>query len=250
MPRTLALLALLSLAAHFAFAQAPPPAFEVASVKLAPQGAGRVDFVVQPGGKLEVTNQTLCVILMQAYSVKKYQIVGGPPWLDTDRFHIVATPPAQTNPDREHVMAMLRSLLAERFQLKLHTESREGDVFALTVAKSGPKLNPPEGDRPFIGLSRLTPPELPGVKYALETKRASMALFADHLSGELRCPVFNRTALDGEFSFRVEYSIDDNPDTGPAISEALREQLGLKLEKTKGPIETLVIDSAAKPSAD
>ena len=241
MKRTTVVLSLLILSIG---AGAQAPAFEVASIK--PSESPILDFRVQPGGRLEVLGQTLLNIVTEAYDLKGYQISGGPPWIVTDRFDIVAT--SAGDPRREQVMAMLRALLADRFQLKTHTESKEGDVFALTAGKNGPKLKPPEGERSWIGLYRLTPPQLPGVKYALEGKRASMDLFAARLADQVRRPVLNHTGLEGEFNFRVEYSIDDNPETGPSIFSALQEQLGLKLEKIKGTIETLIIDHAAKPS--
>jgi uncharacterized protein (TIGR03435 family) len=231
-----------------AFAQTAP-VFEVASVKPSSPDARMLDFRVQPGGRLDVMNQTLRIIIMQAYNVKGYQLAGGPSWLDTDRFDIEAKA-ADGNATRDQVMAMLQTLLAERFGLKVHRDSREGDIYALVVGKNGPKLQPPTGDRPYIGLYRLTPPQLPGINYALGAKKTTMTQFAERLSSEVHRTVLNRTGLDGEFDFRVEYSIDDNPETGPSIFIALQEQLGLKLDTTKGPIETLVIERASKPTAN
>ena len=92
--------------------------------------------------------------------------------------------------------------------------------------------------------------KLPGVSYALGGKKASMALFAERLSEQLRRPVFDRTGIQGEFDFKVDYAIDDNPETGPSIFNAIQEELGLKLETTKGPIETLIIEHAEKPGGN
>jgi uncharacterized protein (TIGR03435 family) len=241
------LLVLLVILACAAFGQTTPT-FDVASVKPANANARLLDFRVQPGGRLEVVNQTLRLIIMQAFSVKAYQLSGGPSWIDTDRFDIIAK--AEGNPTREQVMAMLQTLLADRFQLKVHRESKNSKVYALVVAKNGPKLKPPAGDRSRIGLLRVTPPDQPGVNYALDGHKASMALLADHLTGDVRRPVLDRTGITGEFDFRVDYSIDDNPETGPSIFSALQEQLGLKLETTDGSIDTLIIDHAEKPSAN
>jgi len=123
-------------------------------------------------------------------------------------------------------------------------------VYLLTVGKDGPKLQPPTGDRSYVSLYRNTPPELPGVSYTIAGKKATVALIAERL-GEMRLnrPVLDRTGIKGEFDFKLDYAIDDNPETGPSIFIAIQEQLGLKLEAAKGPIETLIIDHAEKPSA-
>ena len=172
-----AMLGLAAFAVCAAFAQnaAPPPAFEVASVKPAPQNEA-ADFRTYPGGRLTMTNLTLEVIIREAFTVKHYQISGGPRWLESDRFDIEAK--ADGNPSREQMMAMLRTLLAERFQLKVHRETREGDVYALVVAKGGPKLKESTAQDSYMRLFRNTPPELPGVSYTQTGQKASMAMLA------------------------------------------------------------------------
>jgi len=170
-------LAAFAVCAAFAQNAAPPPAFEVASVKPAPQNEA-ADFRTYPGGRLTMTNLTLEVIIREAFTVKHYQISGGPRWLESDRFDIEAK--ADGNPSREQMMAMLAGRLAE-------IEAR---------------------------------------------------------------PVLDRTGLKGEYDFKLDYAIDNNPDTGPSIFSALQEQLGLKLETAKGPVEVLIIDKAEKPSAN
>jgi uncharacterized protein (TIGR03435 family) len=241
----------LFLAACASFAQSgKAPAFEVASVKPA-EPSGYMDFRIQPGGRLEVTSQTLRLIVMQAFGVKGYQLSGGPSWMDTDRFDIVGK--AEGNPSHAEVMAMLQTLLADRFQLKVHQETKEGNIYALVVGKNGPKLKPPVGEanaRSMIYLQRITPRDQPGINYALDGHKATMVMLAGRLTDEVRRPVLDHTGLTGEFDFNVAYSIDDNPETGPSIFNALQEQLGLRLETTKGPIETLVIEHAEKPSGN
>jgi uncharacterized protein (TIGR03435 family) len=191
---------------------------------------------------------TLNVILRQAYGLEHYQITGGPAWLDTDRFDIEAK--AAGEPTKEQMMAMLQALLADRFQLKVHRESREGNVYALVVAKGGHKLKPPTGDRSFISLHRNDPPTEPGVHYSLVGNKASLALIAARLGQQLGLPVIDRTGIEGEFDFKVDYAVGDNPDSGIPLPIAIQEQLGLKLERAKGPVETLVVDRAAKPSSN
>ncbi len=228
------------------YAQTPPRTFDVASVKPA---AGRsVDFRVLPGGRLHVTCVTLTVILQQAYGVERYQIAGGPSWLDTDSYDIEAR--AEGEPTKEQMLSMLQALLADRFSLKVHRESKEGNVYALTVAKGGHKLTPPNGDDRRIGLYRNEPPTEPGVHYSLAGKRATLAMIANRLSQVLRRPVIDRTGIEGEFGFKVDYAIDDNPDSGSPLLVAVQQQLGLKLEAAKGPVEMLVVDRAERPSAN
>jgi uncharacterized protein (TIGR03435 family) len=143
-----------------------PSAFDVASVKPASatsrQGA---DFRVLPGGTLQVTNLNLRVIIEEAFGVKAYQISGGPGWFGTDEFDIEAK--ADGNANRGRVMAMLRTLLAERFQLKVHRETREGNVYALVAAKNGPNLKTATGEQSFVRLYRNTPTDRPGVSYTI-----------------------------------------------------------------------------------
>jgi uncharacterized protein (TIGR03435 family) len=225
------------------------PAFEVATVKLPDPNNRVLDFRVMPGGRLTVTNQPLRILIQQAYDLKPYQISGGAAWMSSDRFDINAK--AEGEPTRPQMMAMLQTLLEDRFHLQVHRETKEGDVFLLVVAKNGPKLKPTVETKTFVGLSRNTPPELPGVSYSIGGKKASVALMAERLADmALRRPVLDRTGIQGEFDFKLDYAIDDNPETGPSIFAAIQEQLGLKLEAGKGPVEMIVIDRAQKPTLE
>src|SRR5579863_1448473 len=228
----------------------PEPAFDAASVRpVDPNGLITVDFRVS-GGTLVVTNQTLDVLVRQAYNVKYYQITGGPAWFNSDRFNVEAESPG--DPSREQMMAMLQTLLADRFKLKVHRESKEGTVYALTEMKGGHKLKPAkEGDQSFIRTYRKTPPTEPGVSYAQVGQNASLAQLADTLTNLMRAPVTDRTGIQGTFDFRFDYGTDDAPpEAGPPVVTAIQDDLGLKLEKQKGPVEILVIDHAEKPSAN
>jgi uncharacterized protein (TIGR03435 family) len=242
---------LLPLAAGILLAQstAKPPAFEVASIKAVSQEhrvhRGR-DFRVFPGGRLLITNLEVRTILREAYGIKNYQLSGGPGWMDTDSFDIEAK--AEGDPTRAEMMVMLQTLLADRFALKIRRESKEANVYALTVAKGGPKLQEPAGTRSIIHAYRNTPVELPGVSYTLGGEKASMALFANQLEGHMMRPVSDRTGLTGEYNFKVTYATDDNPETGAPLIVAIQEQLGLKLETIKGSIETFVIERLERPT--
>lgn len=228
------------------FGQQASPSFDVASVK--PATGPVADFRVLPGGRLHITGLTLNIILRQAYSVEYYQLTGGPAWLETDRFDIEAK--AEGDPTKAQMMTMLQALLADRFQLKVHRESKEGNVYALTVAKNGPKLGPPTGERSYISTIRYDPPTEPGIHYALDGKKASLAMLATQLANQLHRPVIDRTGIAGEFDFKVVFAIGDDPDAGTPLTTAVQEQLGLKLEAAKGPIDTLVVDHAEKPSVN
>src|SRR5437773_2416374 len=136
-------------------AQAPQtaaagPAFEVASVKPNNSGDGRVMFANQPGGRFTATNVTLKMLIRQAYQLQDFQVVGGPGWMTSDHFDIVAkaeqgTPPETPSLDRTgptRIQLMIRALLAERFQLVAHNENRELPIYALVLARSDGKLGP------------------------------------------------------------------------------------------------------------
>jgi len=228
------------------------PAFEVASVKPSDPAARQgLDLRVLPGGRLHVTNLTARVLIREAYGVKLYQVSGGPSWLDSDRFDIEAK--AEGDPSRDQMMAMLRTLLEDRFQLKVHRENKEGSVYALVVIKGGSKLKEPKADdQPaFVRFGRTGAASEKALTYVMWGHKASVMLIAERLGGELEKPVLDRTGIRGEFDFRIEYAADDaHPENGPSLFTAIQEQLGLKLESVKGSIETLVIDHAGKPSAN
>lgn len=224
-------------------------AFDVASVKPAGPANRGADFRIYPGGRLRITNLNLDVIVREAYAVKHYQIAGGPAWLKTDDFDIDAK--AEGDPSRPQMMAMLQTLLADRFKLKVHRETQEGNVYALVAAKGGPKLTASTAGESYVRLYRNTPIDQVGVDYTIAGQKATVALIAERLGDmELGRPVLDRTGIKGEFDFKLRYAIDDNPDTGPSIFAAIQEQLGLKLEAAKGPVEILVIDKAEKPSGN
>jgi uncharacterized protein (TIGR03435 family) len=221
--------------------------FEVASIKPADPSQSMIDFRVLAGGRLRVVNRTLSEMVREAYRLKPYQRVsGGPAWKDTDRFNVEAKAAGEAT--REELMEMLRTLLEQRFQLKVRRESHEGDVYQLVVARNGPKLKPSTAESAFLRLYRHTPPELPGVKYTIDSQKVAIARLADHLSGLTGRPVVDRTALAGEFDFKIDYAVEGQAEEGPSIFTALQEQVGLRLQAAKGPVESLTIERAERPS--
>ena len=242
-----------------AFAQ---PAFEVASIKPAPppaDGRMRMSLGGDPG-RINYTNVNLKIVLPKAFEVKSYQI-SGPSWLDTERFNILATFPANT--PKEQVPLMLQSLLVERFKLKFHREKKDLPVYALVVGKNGPKLQKAEeggagGDKPMMMMR-------PG---RMEAKKMSMSNFVDMLSNLVDRPVVDMTGLPGFYDVTLDISMEEMAgmrggmmramgpppgDAGPAPEGAPApsifssiQQLGLKLEPRKAPLDLIVIDSGDK----
>jgi bla regulator protein BlaR1 len=229
-----------------AFAQAPRPSFEVASLK--PSGPNdRLMYRLEPGGRYLATGLTLKLLIANAYGVPELRISGGPGWRDSDKFNLEAKVGIQLPPwpdSQKQLSLMLQSLLEERFKLALHRETREEPVYELVAAKAGVKLKTAKAD------------ESPG--FQMDNGRIhSMAVPLDFLATNLAYllgrTVIDKTGLAGKYSFTVTYMPDDAApaDTdGPSLFTALQDQLGLKLESSKGPVELLVIDRVEKPDAN
>jgi len=217
----------------------PTPAFEVASIKPAPlQAPGRVSTRMSVNrGRLNYTNVSLRDVIGQAYHLQHRQI-SGPSWLDSERFDIAGKIPLGVAMDQ--IPQMLQSLLAERFKLRAHRETKEQPVYALVAPKNGPKLQKAEssgGRRGGAGRGR-----------AHVSGKFSMARFADYLSDQLGRPVLDQTKLDGAYAITLDWVPDSSEESasGPSIFTALQEQLGLKLVATKGATTVLVIDHVEK----
>jgi uncharacterized protein (TIGR03435 family) len=263
-----------------AFAQQPPrPAFDVASIKPNVSGVRGPTFAPMSGGRLTVENNPVTNLIGNAYGVRRNQIVGGPGWMDSDRFDIEAR--AEGSPSKDQLMLMLQTLLEDRFKLRVHLETRELPVFILTAAKGGVKLKPwQEGScvtiDPFNPPAPLPRGEEPpkrcgnnlvfdkGLNTEWVATRIDMKGLTGALSGPiLRRPVIDKTGFKGTFDINLEWTTDQNPAVGPdgqgqtstdaagpSIFTVLQEQLGLKLESAKGPVEVLVIDRVEKPDAN
>jgi uncharacterized protein (TIGR03435 family) len=272
------------LAISGAYAQEAPKQFDVASIKPTAQTGpgGMINF--QPGGRFVTTSMPLRMLMTIAYDVRMFQISGGPNWTESDRWDIRAK--ADNAPDRipiEQLRPMLRQLLEDRFQLKIHRESKEMPVYALMVAKGGSKLAPYDpnttmpGFPPGPGVGVGGPPP-PGAAAApprpagpmmrmgrgeMVGKKVPMTMMAQSLSNELNRTIVDKTELTGDYDFTLHWTpdaggpppnlppgvelpaIDPN---GPTLFTALQEQLGLRLESQKGPVETIVIDHVEKPT--
>ncbi len=185
---------------------------------------------------------------MTAYELEGYQLVGGPKWMDDDRYDIEARAGGESAPTSAQVQLMLQSLLADRFQLKFHRETKQLPEYELVVGKSGPKLkaSAPESVKSLsFGDS--------GSVTVLTVSKGSMDQLAKQLGNSgLGRPVLDKTGLTGEYDYELRWSAEpggtDLADRPPSVVTAIQEQLGLKLESIKGPVETFVIDHAEKPS--
>ena len=231
--------------------------FEAASIKPSPpqpMGMMRIGIQMLPGGRISMTGVTVKIMIQRAYGVRDFQIVGGPAWLDSDQYDIIAKPEGTATPDQ--VKLMTQALLADRFQLKFHRETKELPTYALVVAKGGPKFpasevvpegsDKPKGTRISVGRGQFT------------LQGAAMAALANQLGQILGRSVIDKTELTGNYDFNLEWTPDesqpggDHPSPadaqGPSIFTALQDQLGLKVESTKGPVEILVIERVEKAS--
>ena len=252
-------LAALVLSTHLA-AQSPPKpdTFEVAAIKpVDPQEKAGRYITMQGDHRFIVKYYTLKLLIGAAYDLTPQAISGGPEWLSADHYDITALTPGVTRPSRDQQMLMLRTLLADRFKLRFHREEKEFSIYNLTIDKGGPKLKP-----------STTPPNNPAElvstvypeRVTLPARNASMGEFASLMQrAALDRPVVDKTGLTGKYDFDLTWSPDETqfggelpvapPDAAaPPFFIALQKQLGLKLEPAKGPVQTIVVDSVARPS--
>ena len=254
-------------------AQQPPAlAFEVTSVKANRTGDRSSRFQLLPGGRFVATNTTVRVLLQSAYRFDDlpFQVIGGPSWLDTERFDVEGRA-GTASPAPADVDAMVRALLVTRFKMAYAKETRDMPVYYLTRARAdgrpGAQLRtaskPCDKTPVTVNMPTPDPNALPrcGARGArgtlspahqrIEGIGATLDELAQRLSAPARRIVVNRTTLDGLFDFELEFTPDNNQtadaDTGLALFTALQEQLGLRLESARGPVNMLVIQSAERP---
>jgi uncharacterized protein (TIGR03435 family) len=273
-----------------ALAQTPErlPSFEVASVKKNMSGDSRASMRTQPGGRFTATNARLKGLIAEAFemaippSLIDSRILGGPDWIGTERYNIVAKSstefqPSPDGPSRE-LLLMMRSILEERFKLVTHREKRELPVYELVVARAdgklGPRLHESDVDCEAIGAAMRAgtlPPRQPnepppcrlmGGPARTIAGGATMRQLAANLSVRQERLVFDKTGLTGRFAFTLAWTPDHIPTeapppgippidpNGPSLFTALQEQLGLKLQPAKAPVEVLVIDRIEHPAEE
>jgi uncharacterized protein (TIGR03435 family) len=223
------------------------PAFDVASVKqggpVRPDGMLNINLGTANHGAVTLSNTTLSECIQYAYGLTNEEQIAGPDWIRdrSVRFEIVAKAPPETPADQLH--QMMQRLLNERFRLEMHREPRKVTHYQLAVAKGGSKMRAAEGDGPSArrdyGRGRLSYTHL------------TMNRFVVLLSRQLKEPVLDRTGLAGAYNVELNWAPDDAPASGdaipgPDIFSAVQQQLGLKLEPSKEPLEVLVVDHAEK----
>jgi uncharacterized protein (TIGR03435 family) len=234
-------------------------AFEVATVK--PSKAderGRL-LVMQGTHRFVAQNFTLKLLIAAAYDLNSKTISGGPGWMETDHFDIVGITPGDVRPDRQEQMTMLRGLLTQRFKLTFHREQKEFSIYELGVARGGPKLKPSTAapDDPPALVSTVYPQ-----KVVLPARNATMADFVAMMQRAMMDrPVVDKTGLTGRYDFDLEWAPDETQFGGvlptapvdaqaPPLFTAMRDQLGLEFKPTRGPVSTLVVDGAERPTED
>lgn len=250
----------------------PAPAFEVATIKPDPSGAGTMNYQIAPG-RLRAENATVEQLIRFSYDVRtQAALEKGPKWTSSERFDIDGKiadadyaaiqklPPEQRF---AQYRLMMRELLVDRFGLKISTRMEEQPVYELVVAKSGPKLTPLDAEKIHM-------PMLWGAsKGDLQARSVTMTFFCDWLSGNADAggrDIVDKTGLTGSYDFALKWTpvesaanaiggpaagasagaeIDEG---GPSFFTALEEQLGLKLEASRAPVQVLVIDHVEQPS--
>ncbi len=263
------------------------PKFEVASVRENTAGDGKVMFGIQPGGRFTTVNVPLSNLITQAYGLQRSQLVGGPDWMESARFDITAKaegdiPRTALGGPPGPLQLMMQDLLRDRFKLAAHRETREQPIYALTLVRTDGRLGPglrvsttdcaamfargrvgppprgmAPGERPACGM-RIGPGQLVAGGMPISQLIPPLSQFIERL-------VVDRTGLTGNFEIDLTWTPDRLPQgtpppgappppaidpNGPSLFTAVQEQLGLKLESERAPVEVLVIDHVERPTPD
>jgi uncharacterized protein (TIGR03435 family) len=237
-------------------AQAPAPAFEVATVKVTPASPpnGGLIAMDRDPAMLHYSNITLKTLIAIAYRFDDRLILGGPGWLDSEHYELSAKIPPGTEKDR--VPLMLQTLLAERFKLAVHRETKDQRVYFLLGGKKGPKLKdarqselrePGAPDTEQVRGDRVPMQILPGRITGHGVPIASLAAALARVAGY---SVLDRTQLGGMFDLDLKWTPENSKGTGPDLFTAIQEQLGLKLEAGRAPIESLLVDHVKRVPAE
>jgi len=233
------------------------PSFEVATIKPSDPSRPGKSFLVR-GHEFTTTNTSLTELITFAYELHPKQLTGGPAWLETQYYDLTAKPDVDGQPSVKQLRTMVQKLLADRFKLTFHHDKKDLSVYMLIVGKTGSKLTKSDAD----------PNGLPGLFFrglgALTVRNATLLDFTGLMQASvLDRPVVDQTALAGKWDFSLNWTPDetqfggragqlpaasDKADAPPDLYTAIQQQLGLKLEPTKAPVDVLVIDRVEKPS--
>jgi uncharacterized protein (TIGR03435 family) len=233
------------------------PHFEIVSIKRSKM-AGVIGIFNLPGGKVEATLSSVQALIMAAYNVQGFQILGGPRWISTEWYDVIAIPPEDSKsrkenppspkiPINEEQQKMLQALLRDRFQLRIHLEQKTGSVYLLLKGKNGGRLRQSKDEQgaPWVGSNEGGMISGDGIA----GRNISIGLLASRLSRYLERPVYDQTGLKGSFDFNYSYTGDvkTREDLISSIFTSV-DGIGLKLKADKGPVEYLVIDHVERPS--
>lgn len=238
------------------------PAFEVATIKPSNPDSPGKGININRARQFTTRNTTLSDLVTFAYGLHPKQLVGAPDWVRKDKFDILAKPDADGMPNDKQIKTMMQKMLADRFQLAFHREKQDLSVYAIVIGKDGQKLTPSGGD----------PNSLPGIGSGgglgnLIVRNATIGDFSGFMQFMIMDkPVVDQTGLQGRFNFTLKWTPDefqypnfagpkprppaDTADAPPDLYSAIQQQLGLKIESTKAPVDVLVIDKVSKPSAN
>jgi uncharacterized protein (TIGR03435 family) len=239
-------------------AQSQSLSFEVASIRPATPGDTSGKFAtMQSAHQFTVRNYSAKDLISFAYNLPPRLITGGPSWAEIDKYNILAGTAGEARPKLDEQMSMMRTLLADRFKLTFHTESKDLPVYVLTVAKGGIKFGEsanPNGQPNLVSVGRPTGITLPA-------RNATMGQFASTLQrGILDRPVVDKTNLTAKYDFDLEWLYDDTQFGGnlppptpqnvpkPDLFSALQQQLGLRLDSSREFVDVIVIDRVEKPT--
>ena len=236
------------------------PAFDVATIKPNPSGDAQIRGLTLNGRNFAVRNGSLGDLIAFAYNVQMQQIVGGPSWMNSDRYDIAAVPDQPGTPSVDQMRTMVRKLLTDRFKLTFHHDNKELAAYVLTAGKTAQKLTPTQlnGQVPGMGMS----PGNGGL--TMHIANATLSDFTSFLQMiVLDHPVIDQTGTKGRFDFNVTFTPDDSQFNGhppklpeqtnatesaPNLFDAIQQQLGLKLTAQKTAVDVVAIDHVEKPS--
>jgi uncharacterized protein (TIGR03435 family) len=232
--------------------QPQTPSFDVTTVKRSGPEAVTRRFTIQ-GRRFATVHTALADLIQYAYGFHPRQIMNGPKWIESDKFDVVGTISSEREPTEQEWMKMMANLLGSRFQLHFHLEKRELAVYAIVVARDGPKLKLSDGDPNGIG----------GVGFRGRGQLIATNAKVNDLAWELQSavvdrPVVDQTGLTSRFNFTLTWTPDELQKSNltgqaptsdvPDLFTAIRQQLGLRLEATKSPVDVMVLDHLERPS--
>jgi len=235
------------------------PAFEVATIKPS-DPAHPQQIITLRGAEVITTNVTVHALINLAYWLHPKQLAGGPAWTETEKFDMAGKPDVPGQPNVDQMKMMIQKVLTDRFQLQFHFEKRELPVYAVRLAKTGAKLTPSQDD----------PKGIPGWNFGrnpagmiMSFRNSPLSQFTAVLQNSTDRPVVDQSGLTGRYDFTLNFTPDaamvvrlggpptlagDNPDAAPDLFAAFQQQLGLKLEPAKAPVDVMVIDKVERPS--